>query len=53
VAKNRAEARDMMRKLGYGPDNRLAVKLITRNIPAYRDPAVIMISQLNEIYSSM
>jgi peptide/nickel transport system substrate-binding protein len=50
VAKNRAEARDMMRKLGYGPDNRLAVKLITRNIPAYRDPAVIMISQLNEIY---
>ena len=50
VTKNRAEARDMMRKHGYGPDNRLAVKLITRNIPAYRDPAVILISQLNEIY---
>ncbi len=50
VAKNRAQARDMMRKLGYGPDNRLPVKLITRNIPAYRDPAVILISQLNEIY---
>jgi peptide/nickel transport system substrate-binding protein len=50
VAKNRAEARNMMRKLGYGPDNRLPVKLITRNIPAYRDPAVILISQLNEIY---
>ena len=50
VAKNRAQARDMMRKLGYGPDNRLPVKLITRNIPAYRDPAVILISQLREIY---
>ncbi len=50
VAKNRAQARDMMRKLGYGPDNRLPVKLITRNIPAYRDLAVILISQLNEIY---
>jgi len=50
VAKNRAEAGNMMRKLGYGPDDRLSVKLITRNIPAYRDPAVILISQLKEIY---
>jgi peptide/nickel transport system substrate-binding protein len=50
VAQNRAEARNMMRKLGYGPDDRLPVKLITRNIPAYRDPAVILISQLQEIY---
>jgi hypothetical protein len=39
VAQNRAEARDMMRKLGYGLDDRLPIKLITRNIPAYRDPA--------------
>jgi len=39
-----------MRKLGYGPDDRLSVKLISRNIPAYRDPAVILISQLKEIY---
>jgi len=50
VAKNRAEAGNMMRKLGYGPDDRFSVKLITRNIPAYRDPAVILISQLKEIY---
>jgi peptide/nickel transport system substrate-binding protein len=50
VAKNRGEARNMLQKLGYGPDNRLSVKLITRNIPAYRDPAVILISQLKEIY---
>ena len=27
-------------RLGYGPDNRLAVKLSTRNVPGYRDPAV-------------
>src|SRR5207342_92254 len=45
VAKNRAEARKIMQKLGYGPDKRLSVKLSTRNIPAYRDPAVILLSQ--------
>ena len=39
-----------MPKLGYGPDNRLQVKLSTRNIPAYRDPAVILLSQLREVY---
>jgi peptide/nickel transport system substrate-binding protein len=50
LAKNRAEARKIMQKLGYGPDNRLPVKLSTRNIPAYRDPAVILLSQLREIY---
>ena len=50
VAKNRAEAREIMEKLGYGPDKRLAVKVSTRNIPAYRDPAVILIDQLKEIY---
>ncbi len=50
VQKNRAEARKIMEKLGYGPNKRLAVKLSTRNFPAWRDPAVIMISQLKEIY---
>jgi peptide/nickel transport system substrate-binding protein len=50
VAKNRAEARAIMQKLGYGPDDRLAVTLASRNIPAYRDPAVILIDQLKEIY---
>ena len=38
------------RRLGYGPDKRLAVKVSTRNIPTYRDPAVILIDQLKEIY---
>jgi len=50
IAKNRAEARHIMRKLGYGPDKRLAVTVSTRNLPGYRDPAVIMIDQLKEIY---
>jgi peptide/nickel transport system substrate-binding protein len=50
VEKNRAEARKIMEKLGYGPDKHLVVKVSTRNFPAWRDPAVIMISQLKEIY---
>jgi peptide/nickel transport system substrate-binding protein len=50
IAKNRAEARAIMEKLGYGPNNRLKVKVSTRNIPAYRDPAVILIDHLKEIY---
>ena len=50
VAKNRAEARKLMEKNGYGPDKRLAVKISTRNIASYRDPAVILIDHLKEIY---
>ena len=48
--KNRAEARKIMEKLGYGPDNGSQIKVSTRNIAAYRDPAVIPIDQLKEIY---
>ncbi len=50
VAANRAEAREIMKKLGYGPDKRLSIKVSTRDIPAYRDPAVILLDQLKEIY---
>jgi peptide/nickel transport system substrate-binding protein len=50
VAKNRAEGRALMQKLGYGPDNRLAVKLSTRNVAGYRDAAVVAISQLREVF---
>jgi peptide/nickel transport system substrate-binding protein len=50
VAKNREAGRALMRKLGYGPDNRLAVKLSTRNVPGYRDAAIVAISQLREVY---
>jgi peptide/nickel transport system substrate-binding protein len=50
VAKNRAEAREIVKNLGYGPDKRLAVTLTTRDVPPYRDPAVLMIDQLKDIY---
>jgi peptide/nickel transport system substrate-binding protein len=50
VQKSRAEARKIMQRLGYGPDKPLAVKVATRNIPLYRDPAVILIDHLKEIY---
>jgi peptide/nickel transport system substrate-binding protein len=50
VPKNLDEARKIMQKLGYGPDHRLAVKVSTRNLPGYRNPAVILIDQLKSIY---
>ena len=50
VLQNRAEAREIMQRFGYGPDKRLAVTVATRNLPPYRDPAVILIDQLKEIY---
>ena len=50
VQKNRSEARAIMRKLGYGPDNRLALKVSTRNVPPFRDPAVILIDQLKDVF---
>jgi peptide/nickel transport system substrate-binding protein len=50
VTKNRTEARGIMQRLGYGLDKRLAVKLSTRDVPGYRDAAVIAISQLREVY---
>jgi len=50
VAKNRADARKLMEQAGYGPDKRLAVKVSVRNTPPFRDPAVILIDQLREIY---
>jgi len=50
VEKSRAEARKLMEKAGYGPDKHLNVKVSTRNIAQYRDPAVILIDQLKHIY---
>jgi len=45
-----AKAQALMKEAGYGPDKRLAVKVSTRNIAIYRDPAVILIDQLKQIY---
>jgi peptide/nickel transport system substrate-binding protein len=52
MPKNRAEARRIMERLGYGPDKPLAIRVSARNIPPTRDPAVILIDQLREIYVS-
>ena len=46
----REEARKIMVKLGYGPNNRLKVKVATRDFNTFRDPAVIFVDQLNKIY---
>jgi peptide/nickel transport system substrate-binding protein len=50
VNASREEARKLMQKAGYGPDKHLPVKVSTRNIAVYRDPAVILIDQLKSIY---
>ncbi|HJU18200.1 MAG TPA: ABC transporter substrate-binding protein [Stellaceae bacterium] len=50
VKQNRAEARAIMQKLGYGPDHHLKIKVTTRNWSIYRDPAVLLIDQLKHVY---
>ncbi len=50
VAKSRAEAHQIMEKLGYGPNNRLNIKVSASDISFYHDPAVILIDQLKEVY---
>jgi len=50
VAKSRAEGRAIMEELGYSKTKPLKVKVSTRNIPTYRDPAAILIDQLKSVY---
>jgi peptide/nickel transport system substrate-binding protein len=50
VEASRAKARELMAKHGYGPNNHLKVKVSTRNIAQYRDPAVILIDHLKTIW---
>jgi peptide/nickel transport system substrate-binding protein len=50
IGKRREEARQIMKKLGYGPDKHLAVKISTRDLPFFREPAVILNDQLKQIY---
>jgi len=50
IEKSRAEARKIMEKLGYSAAKPLKIKIATRNIAIYRDPAVILIDQLKQIY---
>ena len=48
--KNIAEAQAIMQKLGYSDAKPLPIKIQTRNLPTYRDPAVILADQLKKIY---
>ena len=50
VEKSRAQAREIMQSLGYSEAKPLKVKVSTRNIAVYRDPAVILIDQLKKIF---
>ena len=46
----RAKAQALMGKLGYSAANPLKITVATRNIPAYRDPAVLLIDHLRSAF---
>ena len=50
VNKDRDEARAIITKLGYSAANPLKLKVSTRNLATYRDPAAVLIDQLKTIY---
>jgi peptide/nickel transport system substrate-binding protein len=50
VQKSSQYARGIMEKLGYGPTKHLKVKISVRDLPQYRDPAIILLDQLKEVY---
>ena len=50
VKKGREEGRALMKQAGYSETNRLKVKVSTRNIATFRDPAVILIDHLKHIW---
>lgn len=50
VAKNREQARALMKKAGYGPDKHLPLKVSTRGISLYKDSAVILAGQLKDVW---
>ena len=49
---NIAKAQGIMQSLGYRETRPLQIKIQTRNLPTYRDPAVILVDQLKKIYIS-
>jgi peptide/nickel transport system substrate-binding protein len=49
-ANNLAQAQAIMQKLGYSDAKPLQIKIQTRNLPSYRDPAIILTDQLKKIY---
>ena len=47
--KNRAQAGQIMQKLGYGSDKQLPIKVSTRDLPPFRNAAVLLIDQMKQI----
>lgn len=50
TAKNLADARTIMQGAGYSEGKLLKMKILTRNLATYRNPAILMIDQLKKIY---
>jgi peptide/nickel transport system substrate-binding protein len=50
VEKSREQGRKIMQALGYGADKPLKIKVSTRNIPTYRDQAIILIDNLKQVF---
>jgi len=50
IQKQREEGRKIMAALGYSADKPLKIKVSTRNIPSYRDQAVILIDHLKQVW---
>jgi peptide/nickel transport system substrate-binding protein len=50
IAASRAKAQELMGKLGYSASNPLKIKVSTRNIPVYRDSAVLLIDHLRHAF---
>ena len=49
VAKNRAQARQIMQKLGYGSTKSLPIKVSARDLPPARNAGALLIDQLKQI----
>ena len=49
LAERQAEAKKLMESLGYTASNRLKIKVSTRDFTTYKEPAVILVDQLNKL----
>lgn len=50
VEKNQAEARALLQAAGYGPDKPLRIRISTRAVSAYRNPAAVLAKQLQGVF---
>ena len=50
AAANRAEARALMEKHGYGPEHKLKILVSARNVARHRDAGVMLVESLRQIY---